>query len=183
MTTFQPPRDLKYFFNLRVGLHLLPELRYLFKCLAQADVATTDRRRDEFGDPFDLGVRHLERPADILDRGLRSERSEGDDLADGVAAVQPGDVIDDVPTATDAKVDIDIGHGHTPGVEKALEEEIVLEGIDVSDLETVGDQRPRRRPATGSDGNRMLFGVANEVPDDEEVAGETHLLDHLDLAR
>src|SRR6188474_885957 len=128
---FEPPRDLKYFFNLRIGLHLLPQLRYLFKCLAQADVPTPNRRRDEFGDPFDLGIRHLERPADVLDRGLRSERSEGDDLADGVAAVQAGDVIDNVAPATDTKVDIDVGHGDASRVEKALEEQIVLERIDV----------------------------------------------------
>src|SRR5690242_3103324 len=91
--------DCKYLFNLRVCLHLLAELRYLFKCLTDADVATADRRRDQLGDPFNVGVRHFERAADVLDGGLRGERSEGDDLADGVAAVKIGDVVDDVATA------------------------------------------------------------------------------------
>src|SRR5215207_6541187 len=127
---FEPPRDLKYFFNLRIGLHLAPEFRYLFKCLGQTNVAATDWRRDEFGDLFDLGVRHLERPADILDRGLRSKCSEGDDLADGVAAVQPSNVIDNVTSTADAEVDIDVGHRDAPRVKKPLEEKIVLERID-----------------------------------------------------
>ena len=60
-------------------------------------------------------------------------------------------MIDDVASATDAKVDIDVRHRDAPGVEKALEE-IVLERIDVGDLETVGDERAGCRPATRTDG-------------------------------
>src|SRR5262249_56974383 len=53
---------------------------------------------------------------------------------------------------------------------------------DVRDLQAVGDQRPGGRTTTGPDRDRVLFGVANEVPNDEEVTREPHLLDHLDLA-
>ena len=56
-------------------------------------------------------------------------------------AVLARDVLDDLAAAVHAEVDIDIGHGDAFGVEEALEEQLVLEGIDVGDLHAVGDQR------------------------------------------
>src|SRR5215217_1944700 len=139
-TAFEPLRDLKYLFNRRVRIHLAPKLRYLFKRLAKADVPATDRRRDHLRDPVNLGVRDFECAAHVFDRSLRGEGSERDDLADGVATVETSDVVDDVTAASDTEVDIDIRHRDAPGVEKALEEEVVLERIDVGDLEAVGDE-------------------------------------------
>src|SRR6185369_11297360 len=93
---FEPPRDLKYLFNLRIGVHLAPELRYLFKCLIKSDIATPNRRRDELRNLLDFGIRYFECAADVLDGSLGCERSEGDDLTDRVATVEVGDVVDDV---------------------------------------------------------------------------------------
>src|SRR6185503_1745771 len=180
---FQPHRDLKYLFNLRVGFHLALEFRYLFKCLVETDVASTNRRWDELGDSINLSVGHLESAPDVLDRSLRSEGPKGDDLADRVATVQTGDVVDDVASTADTEVDIDVGQRHATGVQEPLEEQVILEWIDVGDVETVGDERACRRASSRPDRNRVLLGVTNEVPNDEEVTGETHLLDHLDLAR
>src|SRR6185295_4897231 len=36
--------------------------------------------------------------------------------------------------------------------------------------------------ASGAHWNRVLLGVADKVPDDQKVPGESHLLDHRDLA-
>src|ERR1043166_6501893 len=146
----EPPRDLKYLFNLRIRFHLATEFRYLFKCLIETDVASTDRRRDELCDPLDLRIRHLEGPADILDGSFRGKRSEPADAADGGAALQVRDVVDDVTAATNTEVHIDVGHRHAPWVEKALEEQVVLKRINVRALEAVGDQRPGRRAAPGT---------------------------------
>ena len=38
-------------------------------------------------------------------------------------------------------------------------------------------QRARRRPTRGAGRDAVLAGEANEVPHDEEVAGETHAID------
>src|ERR1041385_3763929 len=91
----EPPRDLKYLFNLRIRFHLATEFSYLFKCLIETDVPSADRRRDELCDPLDLRIRHLEGPADILDGSFRGKRSERDDLEDGGAAIPVRDVGDD----------------------------------------------------------------------------------------
>ena len=48
-------------------------------------------------------------------------------------------------------------------------------------LSAVGDDRAGRRAAAGADRDAVLLGVADEVPDDQEVGGEAHLLDHPEL--
>ena len=48
-------------------------------------------------------------------------------------------------------------------------------------LEHVGDDRAGRRAAAGADRDAVLLRVADEVPDDQEVGGEAHLLDHPEL--
>ena len=124
----------------------------------------------------------IEGAAYILDGGLGGHGVEGDDLGDLFPAVLAGDVVDHFSAAVHAEVDVDIGHGDAFGIQEALEEERVLQGIDVGDLHGVGDERSGGGSAAWSDGNVDLAGVLDEVPDDEEVAGELHLLDAVDLA-
>jgi hypothetical protein len=82
-----------------------------------------------------------------------------------------GDVVDDLAAAVHAEIDVDIGHGDALGIQEALEEQLVLQRIDIGDAERVGNERSGGRSAAGTDGNVVLFGVADEVPDDQEIAG------------
>ena len=68
-------------------------------------------------------------------------------------------MINDLAAATNAEVDVDVRHRDAARVKESLEEEVVLEGIDVSDSEAVSDQRAGRRPATRSHRNAVLFRV------------------------
>ena len=92
-----------------------------------------------------------------------------------------GDVLDHFAAAALAEVDVDIGQRHALGVEEALENQIVVERIDVGDAQRPGGEAAGGRAAARSDGNALLARVADEVPDDQEVAGIAHLLDHRDL--
>ena len=67
-------------------------------------------------------------------------------------------------------------------IEEALEEQFVLQRIDVGDLHAVGDQRSGGRSTARADGDSLLSRVADEVPDDHEVAGKLHLLDAVEFA-
>ena len=66
-------------------------------------------------------------------------------------------------------------------MEEALEEEVVLDGIDAGDAEHVGDYRVGGRAAALA-GHAMLACEAHEIPVDEEELGQSCLLDHLQLA-
>ena len=118
---------------------------------------------------------------DVADDGLRLHRPERDDLRDVLAAVLARDVVDDLAAAALAEVDVDVGQRDALGVEEALEDQVELERIDVGDAQAVGDQAAGRRPAARADRNAPLARVADEVPDDQEVARVLHPLDHLDL--
>ena len=143
------------------------------------------------GDPQVLGdvLGHLvhlvqgdaEGAAHVADGQARLHLSEGDDLRHVVAAVLVRHVVDDLAAAPHAEVDVDVGHGDALGVEEALEEEVVAEGVQVRDAHAVGHEGARRAAAPRAHGDVVLPGVAYEIPDHEEVAREVHLLDEAEL--
>ena len=75
----------------------------------------------------------------------------------------------------EAEVDVDVRHRDALGIQEALEEQVELHRVDVRDLQAVGDERSRRRSAPGPDRDPVLAREPDEVPHDQEVAGESHL--------
>ena len=136
---------------------------------------------DELRDPVDDAVRDVEHSARVADGGARRHRREGDDLRHAVAPVALGDVVDDPVAAGDGEVDVHVRQVLARRVQEALEEEPVADRVDVGDLEAVGGEGARRRAAPGPDADPVLLREVDEVPDDEEVVREPHLLDRLEL--
>ena len=68
-----------------------------------------------------------------------------------------------------------------PGLRKRSKSRSLASGSRSVIVEGVGDDRAGRRAAARADGDAVLLGVADEVPDDQEVGGEAHLLDHAEL--
>ena len=46
---------------------------------------------------------------------------------------------------------------------------------------SVGDERTRRRPPAGTDGNVMVLCPVDKIGNDQEIAGEPHLVDAVQL--
>ena len=92
-----------------------------------------------------------------------------------------GDVVDHPLAALDGEVDVDVGHRLAARVEEPLEEEVVLDRVDVGDLERVRGERAGGRAAAGADADPVHLREVDEVPDDQEVVGEAHLADRLQL--
>ena len=80
-----------------------------------------------------------------------------------------------------AEIDVDVRHGDPFRVEESFEQQPVLQGIDISDLQAVGDQASRCRAPAGTDRDLVLPGVAHEVPDNQKIARVAHLLDDPDF--
>ena len=171
-------RGVDQFLDLRIGVIGGGERALVLESLVDGD---PNGRGDHLGDAIDLSVGHFERAAYILNGGFCRHGVEGNDLRDLVVAVLAFDVLDDLAPAVHAEVDVYIGHGDALGIEEAFEEQLVLERVDVGYLHHVGDERARRRSTAWPDGDSLLLGVADEVPHDQEVAGEVHLLDDAQL--
>src|SRR5206468_6587436 len=86
-------------------------------------------------------------------------------------AVLVADVVDDLPAAVLADVDVDIGHLVAARVHETLEEQAVADGIDVTKAQEVADHSADAG-AAGADGDVVFAGEVAEVPDDEEVGAE-----------
>ena len=98
-------------------------------------------------------------------------------MGDPVASVALGHVPDDLVAAVVREIDVHVGHRDAFGIQESLEQQSVSHRVDIGDAQAVGGQRARGRAATGSHRDPLLARVADEVPDDQEVAGESHLLD------
>ena len=135
------------------------------------------RGRNHLRELVHFAIRHIQRAAHIFQRGLRGHRAERDDLRDALLAVFLADVFDHFAAPAHAEVDVDIGHRDALGVQEALEEQIVLQRIDVGDVQRIADQAARRGAAPRPHRNSLRPRVVDEIPDDQEVAGEAHLLE------
>ena len=109
----------------------------------------------------------------------------GDDVG-GHRRAQPAvllvDVLDDALAAIAARqIEIDVGPLAALLRQEALEQQLHLDRIDGGDPEAVADGAVGRRPAPLHE-DVLLPAVVDDVPDDQEVAGEIELLDQIELA-
>jgi hypothetical protein len=137
--------------------------------------------RHQLGELVDLAERHFEHPADIAQDSAGQERAEGDDLRHPVCAVALTDIGDHFVAALLAEVDVEIRHRHPLGIEEPFEQEAEPQRIEIGDGERPGDHRARARAAPRPDRNPLRLRPLDEVGDDEEIAGEGHVDDDIEL--
>ena len=124
-------------------------------------------------------VAPLQHAPDIAQHGACGHGAEGGDLRHRFLAVLLAHIVDDPVAPLLTEVDVEVGHGYPLRVEKTLEQQVVAQRVEVGDTETVGHQRARAGAASGAHRHAVVLGPADEVGDDQEVAGETHLDDRL----
>ena len=137
--------------------------------------------RHELGDAVDLSIGHGKHPPDIAQHGARLQLAEGDDLRDAVAAVFLLDVANDLITAILAEIDVEIRHRHALGIEKALEQQPETQRVQIGDREGPSDDGAGARAAPRPDRDTLPLRPLDEIGDDQEIAGEPSLDDHVEL--
>ena len=136
---------------------------------------------DQLGEAIDLAIAHLEHAAGVLEHRARLQFTEGDDLRDLIAAVFLLHVADDLATPGFAEVDVEVGHRDAFRVEEAFEQQTELHRIEIGDGQRPGDHRAGARTTPRPHGNVVILRPFDEVADDQEIAGEAHLDDDVDL--
>jgi len=137
--------------------------------------------RDELGELVGARVAPLHDAADVAHHRARSHGAESGDLRDGLRPVFLFDVVDHPVAAAFAEIDVEVGHRHTLRVEKALEQQVVAQRVEVGDAQRIRDQRPRARAAPRTHRHAVRLRPVDEIGDDEEVSGEAHLDDRPQL--
>ena len=90
-------------------------------------------------------------------------------------------IVNHAATVGLAKVNVEVGHGHTLWIQKALKQQGVFQRIQIGNFQGIRHQRARTRTTAWAHWTAILFGPVNEVLYDEEIAWETHLNDGVQL--
>ena len=173
--------DIEQLADLHVRLIELLQLRLLLDRVPDRRRLALHRLGHQLGQPVGVGVGDLHHPGDVADDAARLELVKRRDLPDVLHAVFPLDVLDDLLAPVHAEIDVEVRHRDALRVEEALEQELEGDRIDVGDAQRVRHQRAGARSASRPDRDAVVLGPLDEVGDDEEVAGELHPLDDVEL--
>ena len=167
----------------RLGLGVVhaAQLGFLAQVLLERARAPHHGLGDQLGQTVAGAVVEPEYARGVARGVARQHLAEGHDLGDRLLAVLVLDVAHHARATLDREVDVDVGHRHALGVEEALEEQPVGQRVDLGDVEAVGHQRARGRATSRAHRDAAVLGELDEVPDDEEVGREAHLLDGREL--
>ena len=142
-----------------------------------------DRLGNGLGDPVTHRVGMIQHAGRVAHRGTSLDGGERDDLRHVVAPVAVGGVADQVVAVPRVEVHVDVGHLAAAGVEETFEQQVVVQRVQVGDAEAVGDGAAGGAATAGAHPDAVGARVADEIPDDEEVRGETHRGDNPQLVR
>ena len=112
---------------------------------------------------------------------LGSHGAKSDDLGYRLPTVGLRDVFDHFITPFHTEVDVKVRHRDPLGVEKALEEQVIRNRVQVGNTQRIRDQGARARSTSRTHRDILLFGPSDEVHDHQEVAGESHLVNRIEL--
>ena len=138
-------------------------------------------KRNQFGKLVAEGIGQVEHAPDVADDRFGRHRPESGNLRNGVFAVFFAHVFDDASAFILTKIDVEVRHRHALRVEEALKQQGVAQRIQIGDADGEGHERTCARAAPRPDGDVIFFTPVDEVGHDQEVAGEAHFDDGLDL--
>ena len=102
-------------------------------------------------------------------------------LANVVGTVLFVHVVDNFATAVHTKVDVEVGHGLTLWVQKALEHQIEAERLNLGDADEVGNYTTCATTTARANGDAICLGVVDEVPNDKVVVHKAHVANNFVL--
>ena len=118
-------------------------------------------------------------PRHVTHHRLRGHGAKGDDLRYRLAAIGIRHIVDNPVTPFHAEVDVKVGHGNPFRIQEALEQQVILQRIQISNQQRIGHQRARPRTPARPDRYAVVLGPLDEVHDDQEVTGKLHLDDDI----
>ena len=140
---------------------------------------------NQLGHAIRFRIGDAQHSADVANDGTGRHAIIGCDLGDPspplLAPVFLPYVIDDLITALDAEIDVEVGHADAVRIEESFEDQVVFEGVNSGDVEAIGHQTTGGRASARAHGNAVLFGVLNEIPHNEEVGTVIHPLNYGEL--
>ena len=157
------------------------EPRLLLERVADRHALAAHRLRDQCRDQAGFTRRHAHDAPHVAHDASALELMKRRDLAHAGVPIFVAHVLNDAVPLIHAEVDVEVGHRHALGVEKALEKKAMGDGIQVGDAKRPRHQRAGATPTARAHGHTVVFCPVDEVLHDQEVTREPHLQDHVEL--
>ena len=135
----------------------------------------------QLAQPVHLAIAHLQDAPGIAQHRAGLQFAESDDLGDVIAAIFGLNIADHFAAPGFAEVDVEVRHRDAFGIEEAFEQQPEFQRIEIGDGQSPGDHRARTRTAPRPHRNILFLGPFDEIGHDQEVAAETHAVDHVDF--
>src|SRR5690606_758180 len=158
---------------------VLPIILFYFVFRRKHDLVQVGARAvgHKLGQHIGIAQGQIEHAGDILDTAFGSHGAVGNDLSNLVFAVFFNDIIDHFLASFVVEIGIDIGHRLPVWIQETLEQEVVFDGVDIGDSDTVGNHRAGGRTTSGPDKDTEVSSGLDKVGRNQKVAGKTHGLD------
>ena len=176
--TLQSSAHVYKLFHRLVRLVEASELRIHFHGLFNGDIQFCG---DHLGNRITLGIGKVHDPAHITDDTSGSHGTEGDDLHHPVLAVLLHHIVNDLLPPLETEIHVDIRHGYTFRVQETLKEQIVFDGVQFCDPQSVGYKASRGGTTSRSHNNVMVPGIPDKIPYDQEIIHIPHVFDNIQL--
>ena len=122
MQPFEIASDIEHARDRRILFRRHPQARLALDCLFKGD-GIGRILRNQFGELIHLPIRQLQNTPDIAHDTARLQGAEGDDLRDTIMAIAILHITDHLVAPLLTEIDIEVGHGHAFGIEKAFEQQ------------------------------------------------------------
>ena len=171
-------RKVNQLFDLRARVICLTEVLAAVQRLLQRNAQLT---RNQLGDFVDLTIAHAQCLAHVAHRRARLQCAEGNNLRHTLLSVTAHHVIKYLITLHIAEVGINIRHAYTFRIQKAFEQQMITQGLDIRYTQQIGHNTACGTATSRTDRNIMATAIIDKIPDNEEVAGIAHSVDDVQL--
>ena len=128
-----------------------------------------------------IRIGQIHHSSHITDDSLGSQGTEGNNLHHLFGTVFAADIINHLLSSFEAEVNINIRHGNTFRIQKSFKQQIIFNGINIGNLQAVGNDTSCRRTTSRTYHNTVLLGIVNKVPNDQEIIHIAHGPDNTKL--
>ena len=98
---------------------------------------------NQLGDAIDHAIGVTLHAANIAHHRFGCHGAVGDDLGDALGAILGSDILNDPVAPRHAEVDVEVGHRDTLRIQKALEQQVVAQRINIHNAQCIGHERTR----------------------------------------
>ncbi len=149
-----------------------------FRALLAGFLNALDVSRHGFGHLICLSSRNGKHTAHIFEGTFCAEFTKGNDLCNAFSVIALNDIFYNFASVLGTKINIDVRHAYAIGIEKTLKEKAVFKGVNLRDIQEIGDDAAGCGTSAGAHGNIVTARTVDDIFHNEEIALKAHAFDH-----